>query len=743
MRAGTGVSGGGGDARAGPVGSRRIPSQATRRVGNDESFAHPTAQMTPRIWQSALGHVAAAVAAALLLVAVGQPLFTDDAWWHLALGRAFGEHGPWLSQDPLLIAPQSPPSASAWLFDLALHGAHALAGFAGLRALHAAAVAAVLGLVWSLLRRASGSALAASAGTVIFIALSTYRLAQLRPDLVTIAFSLGLYRALIDTERPPSLARIASCAALFALWANAHAAFPVGLLLLGAAAFAAGVSAIATGEESEKARARRLGAAWLAGLAATLCNPIGVRAYAAWFAAGTSTPSLTRVLDEWSPVNPLAWPQPTLPPTPVAWFLVWGLLVGTALLVPRAIASLRAGARADRIDPAAVGAAAISLALMLAASRFLWLGVFPLLLLARALRGTARGNWVLALAPALCTALFLRWGDWPLVTRALPRTLEGYAAPYAAGKYYPEAVWLARDAGLEGGLYCDYFQAGFAGYWLAPRIRTLTNGTLNVPTATLSAAAAIGIRRGVEPGETFAALLDRSGIDLFLGIRLPETGNPYRPWVSTTAHLEDTPGWIPVFRNLGAALYLRSNERNRENLARIAQYYASQYVPFDPARGFEPLAAIRAAPDWARDHGLMPEGFGALDHVARTGAGESAALARDRIAAIYASLGAYAEASALDREILRERPQAVRARRRLAWNLLHLERYAEAQEAAAGLADRPKDDALSHAIARAAHNLGAFEPDEARARLALLPAFERSEVPWLLAGVPPAQARTR
>ena len=44
------------------------------------------------LWlRSALGHGAAALAAALVLFAVGQPLFTDDAWWHLALGRAFAE----------------------------------------------------------------------------------------------------------------------------------------------------------------------------------------------------------------------------------------------------------------------------------------------------------------------------------------------------------------------------------------------------------------------------------------------------------------------------------------------------------------------------------------------------------------------------------------------------------------------------------------------------------------------------
>ncbi len=704
---------------------------------------------TAPIWvRAALGHGAAAAAAALLLLAAGQPLFTDDAWWHLALGRAFAEAGPWLPEDPLLFAALGPPSPAAWLFDLALHATRELAGFAGLRVLHVAAVAIVLGLAWSLLRRASGSALAASAGTVIFIALSTYRLAQLRPDLVTIGLSIAVYRLLLDSAQLPSARRIACTAALFALWANAHAAFPVGLLLLGAGALAAGAAAIASGGEPERARARRLSLAWLSGFVATLCNPLGLRAYAAWPAAGSSTPSLGRVIDEWAVVNPFAWPTPTLPPTPVAWAIVWGLLVGMALLAPRAIACVRGRGtrRPEHLDPAAVGAAAISLVLMLGAVRFLWLGLFPLLVIARAIGPSEfarpRATWALALAPALCTVLFLRWGDWPLMTRGLPRTLAGYAELYAARKYYGEPVWLARDSGLEGRLYCDYFQAGFAGYWLAPRVRTLVNGSLNVSTDALRAAAAIAARRGLEPGERFPELLDRLGVDLFLGIHLPETGNPHRPWASTTAHLEDTPGWITVFRNLDSALYLRDDAHHRENLARVSAYYAAEHVPFDPARGFEPLRVIHEAPEWAREHGLVPEGFGVLEHVARTGRGEPATRARDRVASIYAALGLYAEAAALDRATLETDPDDLRASRRLVWSLLHLGRAFEAKQAAASLAQRPAAYGLSHAIALAARELGALEADEARARLAALPVFHRWEVPWLLSGTTRPEPRT-
>jgi hypothetical protein len=700
-------------------------------------------QRSLAVLRAALCHGATVTAAALLLIAVGQPLFTDDAWWHLALGRAFAQSGPWLAEDPLLFAPAGPPSPSSWLFDLALNGVYELAGFIGLRVLHVAAVAVVLGLARSLLRRASGSSLAASAGTVIFAALSTYRLAQLRPDLFTIGLAMAVYRLLLEEPRPPSVRRIGFAAGLFALWANVHAAFPVGLLLLGAGTLTAGAAALRRGDREERARVRGLSAACLCAFAATLCNPLGFRAWAPWFAAGATTPSLGRIVDEWSGVHLFAWPRPTLPPTPVSWWIVWMLLLGAAMCAPAAVAAFRKTPRADRLDPATVGAAAISLALLLGAVRFLWLGVFALLFFARAARPRAMARpaaaWALAVAPALCALAVARWGDWPLVTRGLFRAKEGYAQAFA-NKYYANPIWIARDAGLEGHLFCDYFQAGFAGFWLAPRVRTLTNGTLNVSAETLRSAAALTRRIGLEPAETFPELLDRSGVDLFLGIRPSETGNPDRPWASTTAHLEDTPGWVPVFRNLTSALYLRNGARHAGNLARTARYYASAFVPFDPERGFDPLRAIHEAPEWAVQRGLVPVGFGALEHAARH-RGAAAEPERSRVAAIYAALGLYAEAIELDRATLELRPEAVRPRRRVVWSLLHLRRYAEAEEAAAALVQQPPEDAVSRAIAKAAHELPALEPGAARARLAALPVFERSEVPWLLAGTAGPAAR--
>ena len=676
--------------------------------------------------------MAAAIACAALLCAVGQPIFTDDFWWHLALGRAFAEHGPWLAEDPLLFTAAGPPAPASWLADVALHGVARAGGFYALRALHVAIVAAILALVWSEFFRACRSRAIASIGVVGFASLAAYRLAQLRPDLCSIALCLLFYRFLVADERPPSWRRVALAALAAALWANLHAAFPLGLLLLAGAAAGVALSRA----PAQRTRALRLAATCaIAGLA-TLANPAGVGAHLAYFAAGEETPALARIADEWARVNLFALPVPPQPPSPLAWAIAWGIVLGVALVFYRGWR----GRSPTALDPARLGAALVALALMLAAVRFLWLGVFPLLLLARAFGSDTPGerashpwrDWITAAASLLLSGAFFAFGDWPAITRGMPTTAIGYAKPYPVIKYYAHALWLLGDSGVRGNLYTDYFLGGFAGYWLAPNVRTIVNGTLNVPPETLDAIQAIPQRRGLRPGEDLPALLDQLGIDLFLGIRLPDAGLPSRRWTATTAHLERTPGWVPIFRNAESAIYLRANERNRENLDRIAHFYAEQHVPFDRERGFDTCAVIREAPDWAFRHGAIPRRF--PDLVARAESGGAPRI-RDRVAALYAVLGCYERAAAIDRTLLRDAPDAVGPRRRLVWSLLRSGGYEEARAEAAVLAAHPSADPLSHAIAEAAKQVASLSPEQRTEVVARLPLLAHEEVSWLVRGI--------
>jgi hypothetical protein len=467
----------------------------------------------------------------------------------------------------------------------------------------------------------------------------------------------------------------------------------------------------------------------------TLANPAGVAAYAAYFAAGHATPALEVVADEWTPVPLFHLPAPPNLPSPLAWSLAWAMLVAVALALIRAIRRGRVEPAGFELDPALIGVSLLSLALVFSAVRFSWLGIFPLLLVATAIgapgglasspRTERHRETAIAAAAGILAVGFFYLGDWPAITRGLPATWEGYARPYPRLKYHAHAIWLLSDSRLRGNLYTPYFLGGFAGYWLAPSVHTLVNGSLNVPKETFEALGAIAQGRGQAPGEDLTDLLDRTHIDLFLGIGLPEPTRRGNRW--TSAQLEDTPGWIPIFRNIECALYLRANERNRDNLERIAEFYRAERVPFDLDRGFEIDAVIRDTPEWAVRHGVIWPGFPAMARAAAIRQDPRVDVLRDRVASLYAVLGRYDRAVEIDRSLLRADPDAVRPRRRLVWSLLRLGRAEEAASAARALEAQPAADGLTQRIANAAREVQGLGAEQARAAAAELPLLSGPE----------------
>ena len=690
-----------------------------------------------------------AALAALVLIATAQPFQTDDAWWHLALGRAYASEGPWLASDPLLHTAVGAPDPAAWLFDVGLFALGKAVGFQGLRLLHAAVVAGILAAVWRLARRTGVSAAGASLATGVFVALSAYRLFQLRPELVTIAATLALYRCLLAEPRPPSAQRVVLGALLLGIWANAHSGFLLGPILLAAAIAGLCVSAALGPRElrgPDLTRARRLALGLALGLLATLVNPSGVGQHLAYFRAGTETPDLAKVADEWARLDWLHLPIPNLPPSLLAWGLAWALLVLCTGAVLHGVWRRRrpdAGAGAPT-DPAVAAMAVASLAAMSLAVRFLWLAFFPILLLAsaaarsgarrRAPRAAASG--ALAVVSLALVVGFVRLGDWRMILGTLPLSLDRYAAPFLAEKYHASAAWILADAGLEGKLYNDYFMGGFLGYWLAPRLRTFVNGSLNVPREALADATALQRRRG-RGDQGFLELLDRYEVDVFVGVRMPQVPRPGRPWIYTTAHLEGAPGWIPIFRTPQDAVYLRRNERNRANLARIEAWYTREGVPFDAERGFDAGAAIAEAPAWAAAHGVAPADFATIQGDARSGDPLRSRDALDRAAALYTALGLYEHALAIDAHLLRANPEAIPPARRLVWSLLRLGRIEEAQRAARRLERAQGLPAALAAAARAADS----DAEARAAQLARLPVFTPAEAQRILTGIPRAPTR--
>lgn len=680
--------------------------------------------------------------AAAVLIAAAQPIFTEDAWWHLAMGRAYAQQGLRLDADPLLHTALAAPAPAAWLADLALFSVERVAGFQGLRVAHALCVVAIFAMAFACARAAGASRATAWLGVAVLAVLGAYRLFQLRPHLFSMFAALAMLWLLLARGEPPSWRRVGAAALLQALWVNVHAAFVLGPLLIAAAL--AGLLALQPWRAGERRadarRARRLLAAGAVAVLATLANPDLLGPWRPYFAAGVDSPSLEIVADEWSRLDLFAWPRPGFPPSPLAWLVIWSLLVATPLAIARGLRRRGSGAAAP--DPALAAVGLLSLGLGWFAVRFVWMGFFALLPVAQGLRGakpesTAFGGARAAraaLAAALAAA-FPWIGAWPMISQGVhPLT---YARPYPAAKYHAHAVWFMRDTGLRGRLWNDYATGNFLGYWLAPGLLGFVNGSLNVPPEVMDARHRV---RRLDPGWRDA--LERYGVDVFFGTGVPllRVG---RPDVATTAHLEGEPGWIPIFRNLRSAVYLRRDPRDAANLERVADYYAEAGVPFDRERGFDPKAAIDTAPQWAFAHGLIPGDYPQLIRTGRTFDPNQRNAARDRLAATYALLGLYRGALEIDDARLLSDPRALAPARRRLWLSMRMGDRAAVQAAADALAAIAEPyDTRSLGLVDAARRWAAASADEAAALAAALPLLSSGEARALLAQVAEAEART-
>ena len=193
-----------------------------------------------------------------------QGLADPDLWWHLEAGRWIAEHRavPW--QDPFSYTALGRPwIAYSWSVELLFYGLTRAWGFDAL--IHAAAAAAALlvGLIYLAGRAAGAGARAALAASTLAGAATSGGWAE-RPQL----FSLVLLAALVWGLRSARVRQYLPWLAppLFAVWANVHVGFAVGLGVLALAAACEWIDGRHDG---------RLCLAMLGAGLATLANPYG------------------------------------------------------------------------------------------------------------------------------------------------------------------------------------------------------------------------------------------------------------------------------------------------------------------------------------------------------------------------------------------------------------------------------------------------------------------------------------
>lgn len=267
--------------------------------------------------------VPAAIGAFFGAVSTRLPVGDSDVWWHLALGRALLRGNLALPESLTgfsWTAPTFAGSTDQWLGQWLLAAADAAAGWRGLVALRAVAVALLVGLiVYAALRERPARPLGAVLAAFPAIALSRFVWTE-RPELFgLICFALVI--VLLRAGRSGSDRALFAIPLVIVLWANLHGSFALGAIL------ALGVAIEGAVVDPKRRRAYVvLGAG---AVVATLLTPAGS---GAWTAPGFHLLHPPRSIQEWSVPD-----VTTLP----------GLLFFTALAATFATALL-ARARAPR-----------------------------------------------------------------------------------------------------------------------------------------------------------------------------------------------------------------------------------------------------------------------------------------------------------------------------------------------------------------------------------------------------------
>jgi len=286
----------------------------------------------------------------LLTVIVTMTFADPDLWGHLRFGLDMLATGALHTTDPYSFTADRPWVNHEWLAELLSAAAYARLGSAGLALLKLAAILTVGTVLWVVAAREGARPPARDLFVAAGILAMYSRLITVRPQIFSVALFCILLYLFREWDRGRRWA-LAIAPVLFALWANLHGGWLVGLAVLGV--WAAGD----LWQSPDRRRAVTLGAVVMLSAAASLLNPYGIGLWQ--FLAETVRPTRPGIGD-WQPLLslppivlvlqaplPLAaaaalWKGRARAPLPVRDLAVVSLLAAASLRVGRVDAFLQA-----------------------------------------------------------------------------------------------------------------------------------------------------------------------------------------------------------------------------------------------------------------------------------------------------------------------------------------------------------------------------------------------------------------
>jgi hypothetical protein len=415
---------------------------------------------------------------ACLFAALTTSSFDSEFWWHLAFGRWIWEHRALPSADPFDCTSAIFGSSGQvrylltqyWLAQVLLYGSYLSAGMKGVFLLRAAAFTALFCLLYRLLRR-TGAGLPLS---VLLVALAyqaivrEFSYIENRPQMWSSLFFVALLLLLENLREGKRWAQFA-LPPFMLLWANLHAGYILGMIVI--------VIAAAAAQLARHVARKRILVSAAAAIALTGCNPAGYEALLYFPLWRFSTP--LGIFEEHSLFKYI---RATALPGTRPW-LTAIMLLPLLTLLPRRGTLLR-----ERWDPLLIWL--LTLVMGVKAQRYL---VFLI----------PAACWVTALNIAAVRERLAPAGPWP-PSRWLPAqarealaavAIVSLAASYArdaarfsalrpSASFHVPAEGVAdylKRSGIGGNIFNEYTLGGYLAWRLHPEMKIFIYGRMAYP----------------------------------------------------------------------------------------------------------------------------------------------------------------------------------------------------------------------------------------------------------------------
>lgn len=455
-----------------------------------------------------------------ILFHIGQPLRTDDLFWHIKVGEFISQKGllnlPVV--DPFLFTAteEVKPFYHEWLFQIIVYHCHKLFSLHGLRVFHIFLILLLISHLWVYLKKYSLRSHQSAFVIFLFIVLSLQRLIQLRPHLISIVCFFGLLHLIHKHETRINLSTFFFIAIYGWVSANAHSFLPIIILFA-----SAGIASEAASCFILKTNMAFLRVSVLKILTLTVCglfNPKGFYLYLFyWIGQGRNDYGL--IIDEWGHFDVSQGLQDYLPlSNPFIIFFIILILTGTVIVAIKRVGEIKIRPISIE-DSRLIVYSCLSCLIFIYAIRFSWLLVFPVLLI---LRYIQTHKTISQLFVFLSFGIFvLHWihpqtrmyfiPDIP--KQILDPDSAYYQTSYDEHKYPKKAALLLKSLNIKPGrLYHPYYLGGYCEFMLWPDYQMFLDGRFE----HYSRQVYFDHGEILSVTERFIDLLDSYSIDCFL-----------------------------------------------------------------------------------------------------------------------------------------------------------------------------------------------------------------------------------